>query len=136
MPIIVNLEQLEYATYKSNKDCFEKCGFSIEDFGENSIIIREVPFEFKDCDVKSLILEIISNIDNFGSGTLDEVKYNLIATKACKSAVKANCQLNMDEIKILLSKLMELENPFTCPHGRPIIIKFSLVEIEKMFKRV
>ena len=136
LPIIVNLEQLEYATYKSNKDCFEKCGFSIEDFGENSIIIREVPFEFKDCDVKSLILEIISNIDNFGSGTLDEVKYNLIATKACKSAVKANCQLNMDEIKILLSKLMELENPFTCPHGRPIIIKFSLVEIEKMFKRV
>lgn len=136
LPIIVNLEQLEYATYKSNKDCFEKCGFSIEDFGENSIIIREVPFEFKDCDVKSLILEIISNIDNFGSGTLDEVKYNLIATKACKSAVKANCQLNMDEIKILLSKLMKLENPFTCPHGRPIIIKFSLVEIEKMFKRV
>lgn len=136
LPIIVNLEQLEYATYKSNKDCFEKCGFSIEDFGENSIIIREVPFEFKDCDVKSLILEIISNIDNFGSGTLNEVKYNLIATKACKSAVKANCQLNTDEIKILLSKLMELENPFTCPHGRPIIIKFSLVEIEKMFKRV
>lgn len=136
LPIIINLEQLEYATYKSNKDCFEKCGFSIEDFGENSIVIREVPFEFKDCDVKSLILEIISNIDNFGTGTLDEVKYNLIATKACKSAVKANCQLNIDEIKILLSKLMELENPFTCPHGRPIIIKFSLVEIEKMFKRV
>ena len=136
IPIVINLEQLEYATYSSNRECFDKCGFSIEDFGENSIVIREVPFEFKDCDTKSLILDIIQNIENFGSGTLDEVKYDLIATKACKSAVKANCQLNDKEMKILVYKLMKLENPFTCPHGRPIIIKFSLSEIEKMFKRV
>ena len=136
MPIIINLDQIEYSTYKSNVKCFDKCGFSIEEFGDNSIIVREVPHEFKDCDAKSLILEIIQNIESFGSGTLDEVKYDLIATKACKSAVKANCKLNINEIKILLSKLMKLKNPFTCPHGRPIIIKFSLYEIEKMFKRV
>ena len=136
MPIIINLEQTEYSVYKSNVECFETCGFNIEDFGDNSIIVREVPHEFKDCDAKSLILDIIQNLENFGSGTLDEVKYDLIATKACKSAVKANCKLNINEIKILLSNLMKLKNPFTCPHGRPIIIKFSLYEIEKMFKRV
>lgn len=136
IPIVINLNQLEYSTYKNNEHCFEKCGFSIEDFGENSLVIREVPFEFMNCNIKNLVLEIIENIENFGFGTLDEVKYDLIASKACKSAVKANCQLNMKEIKILVSKLMKLENPFTCPHGRPIIIKFSLNEIEKMFKRV
>ncbi len=135
IPIVVNLNELSYSTFESNRDCFEKCGFSVEPFGDNSIIVREVPFEFKDCDTKSLILEIIQNIDNFGSGTLDEVKYDLIATKACKSAVKANCKLNNEEIKILIKRLMKLENPFTCPHGRPIIIKFSLQEVEKMFKR-
>lgn len=136
MPIVLNLDQSEYTTYESNKECFEKCGFGIEDFGENSIVIREVPSEFKECDLKNLILEIIQNIDNFGSGTLEEVRYDFIATKACKSAVKANCKLSTEEIRILLSKLMKLHNPFTCPHGRPIIIKFSLYEIEKMFKRV
>ncbi len=136
IPIVLNLDQSEYITYENNKECFEKCGFQIEEFGENSIVIREVPSEFKECDLKNLILEIIQNIDDYGSGTLEEVKYDFIATKACKSAVKANCKLNTEEIRILLSKLMKLDNPFTCPHGRPIIIKFSLYEIEKMFKRV
>lgn len=136
MPIVIQLNEFSYATYESNKSCFESCGFTIESFGDNSIVIREVPFEFRNCDTKSLILEIIQNIDNFGSGTLDEVKYDFIATKACKSAVKANCTLSNEELKILVSKLMKLDNPFTCPHGRPIIIKFSLYEIEKMFKRV
>lgn len=136
VPIVLNLNQLEYTTYKNNKKCFDECGFYIEKFGENSIVIREVPFEFRNCNIKDLILEIIENIENFGSGTLDEVKYDLIATKACKNSVKANCQLNDTEIKILLSKLMKLKNPFTCPHGRPIIIKFSLNEVEKMFKRI
>lgn len=136
MPIIINLDQIEYSTYKNNTNCFEKCGFTIENFGDNSIVIREVPYEFKDCEIKSLILDIIQNIENFGSGTLEEVKYDLIATKSCKSAVKANCKLNSTEIKLLVSKLLKLENPFTCPHGRPIIIKFSLYEVEKMFKRV
>ncbi len=136
IPVIVELDDLEYTLFKSNVQHFMKCGFSIEEFGDTSIVVREVPFEFKDCDVKSLILDIIQNIENFGNGALDEVKYDLIATKSCRSAVKANCKLNMSEIKILLSRLMKLENPFTCPHGRPIIIKFSLNDIEKMFKRV
>lgn len=135
IPSIIHLNEFSYSVYENNKHYFENCGFTIETFGENSIIVREVPFEFKDCDAKSLILDIIQNIDNFGSGTLAEVKYDLIAKKACKSAIKANCKLNDEDIKVLISKLMKLENPFTCPHGRPIIIKFSLNEIEKMFKR-
>ncbi len=136
IPIVLELGQLEYAVYENNKNCFWNCGFTIENFGDNSIVIREVPSEFKNCDLKDLILDIIQNIDNFGSGSLEEVKYDFIASKSCKSAVKANCKLNTEEIKILISKLMKLDNPFTCPHGRPIIIKFSLYEIEKMFKRV
>lgn len=136
IPIVLELEQSEYAIYESNKNCFWNCGFTIEEFGENSIVIREVPSEFKNCDLKKLVLDIIQNIDNFGSGSIEEVKYDFIASKSCKSAVKANCKLTTEEIKILLSKLMKLDNPFTCPHGRPIIIKFSLYEIEKMFKRV
>ena len=136
MPIIIDFDQVEYETYRDNIECFEKCGFCIENFEKTSIIVREVPFEFKDCNIKSLIVEIIKNIENFGTGTLDEVKYDLIATKSCKSAVKANCKLNINEINILMDKLMKLDNPFTCPHGRPIIINFSLREVEKMFKRV
>ena len=89
IPSIVHLNELSYSTYQNNKHYFDNCGFTIETFGDNSIIIREVPFEFRDCDAKSLILDIIQNIDNFGSGTLAEVKYDLIATKACKNAIKS-----------------------------------------------
>jgi DNA mismatch repair protein MutL len=71
-----------------------------------------------------------------GSGETVEVKYDRIATAACKSAVKANNKLSMLEMNSLINELRFIENPFTCPHGRPTIIKITLNELEKRFKRI
>ncbi len=79
---------------------------------------------------------MIDNIKSMGSGLAIDVKYDKIASIACKAAVKANDKLSDVEILSLLEELRYIDEPFTCPHGRPTIIKYSLKEIEKSFKRI
>ncbi len=86
--------------------------------------------------VDELELTVIDNLKNMGSGKTVEVKYNRIASMACKAAVKANNQLSEPEMNKLISDLRYIEEPFTCPHGRPTIIKMTLNELEKRFKRI
>ena len=71
-----------------------------------------------------------------GSGKTTEVKYNKIATLACKAAVKANDYLTDEEMKKLINDLRYIEDPFHCPHGRPVIIKFSNYDLDKKFRRI
>ena len=79
---------------------------------------------------------IIDNLKNLGSGKTVEVKLNKIATMACKAAVKANDYLTQLEMEKLISDLRYIDNPFNCPHGRPIIIKFTEYELDKKFRRI
>jgi DNA mismatch repair protein MutL len=87
-------------------------------------------------NIKNLFIDILDNLKNLGSGKTWEVKYNLIATKACKAAIKAHNSLSHIEMEDLVEKLRFIEDPFNCPHGRPTIIKFSLTDLEKKFKRI
>jgi DNA mismatch repair protein MutL len=87
-------------------------------------------------DVLNLFMNIIDNLKNMGSGSTIEVKYNKIASMSCRAAVKAHDKLSEEEMKHLINDLRNIEDPFTCPHGRPTIIKFSLNELEKKFKRI
>ena len=100
-------------------------------FGDNTISIREVPMFLGKPDVKFLFYEILDNLKKLGSGETTEVKYNKIASLACKAAVKANDKLSMMEMEKLMEDLRYIEDPFTCPHGRPTIIKITLNELEK-----
>lgn len=135
-PVILELASEDFSTYSENIEIFNRTGFKIEVFGENTISIREVPIILGESKVKKLFIEIIDNIKAMGSGETTEIKYLKIATLACKSAVKANNKLSMIEMDSLINQLRFINDPFTCPHGRPTIIKITLNELEKRFKRI
>lgn len=135
-PVILELSAEEFIYYVENKDVFANSGFVIEDFGNNTITIREVPYVLGKLDIKNLFLSIIDNLKSLGSVKTIDLKYDSIARLACKSAIKANHSLSDLEIKALIEQLRFLQDPFNCPHGRPTIIKIGLNELEKRFKRI
>ena len=136
IPCIIDLSLDDYECYKENIDVFTNSGFVIEEFGGNTIALKEVPYFLGKLDAKNFLLSIIDNLKNLGSGKTVEVKLNKIATMACKAAVKANDYLTQIEMEKLISDLRYIDNPFNCPHGRPIIIKFTEYELDKKFRRI
>lgn len=136
IPCIIDLSLDDYECYKENIDVFNNSGFVIEEFGGNTVSLKEVPYFLGKLDAKNFLLSIIDNLKNLGSGKTVEVKLNKIATMACKAAVKANDYLTQIEMEKLISDLRYIDNPFNCPHGRPIIIKFTNYELDKKFRRI
>lgn len=135
-PAVIELTHEDYIYYVENSTVFSEAGFTIDFFGHNTISIREVPLLLKNQGIKELFLEILDNIKNMGSGKTLEVKYNAIASLACKAAIKANHALSKLEIISLIEELRYIEEPFNCPHGRPTIITMELKDMEKKFKRI
>ncbi|PJI10147.1 MULTISPECIES: DNA mismatch repair endonuclease MutL [Clostridium] len=135
-PAVVELIPEDFIYYDENKEVFEKAGFTIELFGENTVAIKEVPLFLGKPHVKDLFLEIIDNLKNMGKGETVDVKYRSIATAACKAAVKAYHELTMEEMKALIDDLRFADDPFNCPHGRPTIVKLTVTDFEKKFKRI
>lgn len=135
VPIKVELAVDEFILLNKNKDIFENLGFISEDFGINTILIREHPVWLKEEYLKSAIdkiIEIIIKEESFDKAKfIEKIAINL----ACKMSVKANDHMTQENMQDLVDRLLNTKNPFTCPHGRPTIIKYSRYEIEKMFKR-
>lgn len=136
VPTIIHLTHEEYGIYKENEELFKASGFIAEDFGDNDVLVREVPLFLGKPQVEDLFQQIIDNIRSMGSGLTVDVKYNKIASLACKAAVKAHDKLSDMEIEGLINELRFIEDPFNCPHGRPTILKYKLKDIEKSFKRI
>ncbi|MBX4265399.1 DNA mismatch repair endonuclease MutL [Clostridium estertheticum] len=136
VPTVIELSVDDYAYYSENVVVFNNTGFNIIEFGENTISIKEVPIILGKPDIKNLFNEILDNLKNMGSGETIQIKYTRIATLACKAAVKANNMLSDLEMSKLINDLRYIDEPFTCPHGRPTIIKITLNELEKKFKRI
>ena len=135
LPDIITLSHKEMEIAKDNMDMFEKAGFSLEEFGENTIKLTGVPTVCIDIDNKELFLETLDEINAIARTAKQEKEEKFIATVACKAAVKANMVLDKAEVENLMDKLLELPNPFTCPHGRPTAIKMSKYDIERKFAR-
>ncbi|EOU1682176.1 DNA mismatch repair endonuclease MutL [Clostridium perfringens] len=136
IPLVVTLPTEDYLYYDENKEIFEKAGFKISDFGDNSIRIEEVPYFLDKLNPTELITSMINNLKKMGTGETVEVKYNKIASMSCRAAVKANDVLSILEMENLLEDLRYINDPFHCPHGRPTIIKFTSYELDKKFKRI
>ena len=134
--MVLELSIDDYECYTENKNLFEESGFIIDEFGDNTISLKEVPYFLGKLDSKKLFLDMIDNLKNMGSGKTVEVKINKIASMACRAAVKANDYLTEIEMKELIEQLRYIEDPFHCPHGRPIIIKMTNYELDKKFKRI
>ena len=135
LPDVITLTHKEMDIAKENMQMFEKAGFSLEEFGENTIKLTGVPTVCVDLDTKELFLETLDEINTVARTAKQEKEEKFIATVACKAAVKANMALDEQEVDSLMDKLLELPNPFTCPHGRPTAIKMSQYDIERKFAR-
>ena len=135
LPDVLELSKKDMKAVLDNIEMFKSAGFELEEFGENTIRLVGVPDICYDMDTKELFMDLIDGIDINNKTTAEEVENRFLATVACKAAVKANMKLSHEEIKTLFDELLTLENPFTCPHGRPTAIRLTRDEIEKKFKR-
>lgn len=135
LPDIITLTHKEMDILSENIDMFRKAGFTLEEFGENTIKLTGVPNVCIDIDTKELFLETLDEINTVARTAKQEIEEKFIATVACKAAVKANMALTKEEVDSLMEKLLKLPNPFTCPHGRPTAIRMSKTDIEKKFSR-
>jgi len=135
LPDIITLTHKEMDILKENWQMFEKSGFTLEEFGENTIKLTGTPSVCLELDTKELFLETLDEINTVARTAKQEIEEKFIATIACKAAVKANMVLAKEEVESLMDKLLLLPNPFTCPHGRPTVIKMSKIDIEKKFSR-
>ena len=135
LPDIITLTHKEMEIARDNMKMFRKAGFMLEEFGENTIKLTGVPEMCLDLETKEMFLETLDEINSVSRTAKQEVEERFIATVACKAAVKANMALTKEEVDSLMDKLLELPNPFTCPHGRPTAIKMSKYDIERKFAR-
>lgn len=135
-PIAVNLTESEKQLVEENRALLESFGYEIEELGPKSCALRAVPFVFDSPSGASFFLDIIDTLRGKGLNSLYETKLDALATMSCKAAVKGNNKLSFIEAKALIEQMLELENPFNCPHGRPTVIEMSKYELEKKFKRI
>jgi len=136
VPSIIDLSIDDYSYFEENKDIFGNAGFLLEEFGGDSLSLKEVPYFLGKLNPKKLFLDILDNLKNLGNGKTTEVKHNTIASKACKAAIKGNDRLEINEMVKLVEDLRYIDDPFHCPHGRPVIIKFTSTDIDKKFRRI
>ena len=135
LPDIITLSHKEKEIVNENTQIFKKAGFIFEEFGDNTIRLIGVPSLCMELDTKELFLQLLDEIDTVAITATQEKEDKFISTVACKAAVKANMNLNKEEVDNLMKKLLKLPNPFTCPHGRPTAIKMTRYEIERKFSR-
>ena len=135
LPDVITLNNRDMGIYRDNKEMFEKAGFIIEEFGEDTVKIVGVPSFCLNFNNREIFLETLDGINTVARTAKQEVEDKFLATIACKAAVKAHMALSKEEVDSLMSQLLKLPNPFSCPHGRPTVIKMTKNDIEKKFSR-
>jgi len=136
-PILIKLQANEQSFLEENRSHFERLGYAFDSFGDDEYAISAVPGNLFSIAKKELLLELIDQLSDQGVGKLNAESIDAkIASMSCKAAVKGNYRLKEVEVEALISDLLELENPYFCPHGRPTLIRFSKQELEKKFKRI
>ena len=135
-PIIISLNLEEQEKMKKYQNIFETLGFEIESFGGREYSIRAVPQNLFGMTEQGFFIEVLDHLEEDPSSKTLDVLSDRMATMACKAAVKGNQKLSLRETEALIDELLQLENPYNCPHGRPTIISMTKYELEKKFKRI
>ncbi len=135
-PIAVNLSEGEKVIVEENMELLESFGFEIEEFGARTYAIRAVPYVFNSPSNVSFFMDIVDTLADKNLKSIYDTKEDAIAMMSCKAAVKGNDRLSYSEAQELIQRLLSLQDPFTCPHGRPTIIEMTKYELEKKFKRI
>lgn len=135
-PFVFTLSASEEQLVQEYGEFLKNAGFELEPFGGSEYAVYAMPMELYRIDSQRLLGEIIDGLSQMHGSREADAVYERIATCSCKGAIKGNQQISRKEMEALLEQLMGLENPYTCPHGRPVIIKMTRYELEKKFKRV
>jgi len=131
IPEVINLTHKEFEFVKDNLELFQNIGFELEQFGENTVKVSGFPdIEYrKKINNREMFLDILDEMTGNAKSNFKTVEERFLATVACKAAVKAGMDLTAEEVDSLIQRLLKLQNPYTCPHGRPTTVKFKKNEI-------
>ncbi len=135
-PIILSLNIRERDAMLHNMKYLEEAGFEFEEFGGKEYAVRAVPGDLYNLVHYDILIEIIDGLTEEGYNNTPEIILDKIASMSCKAAVKGSHKLSVEEARALIEQLLTLENPYNCPHGRPVIISMSKYEVERKFKRI
>ena len=135
-PIILTLGSREQVMLQQNLRYFTDIGFEIEPFGGREFAVRGVPDNLFSIAKKDLLMEMIDGLSEDGMAGNPDMIYEKVASMSCKAAVKGNHHMSAAEADRLIDQLLELDNPYACPHGRPTIVSMTKYELEKKFKRI
>ena len=135
-PAIVTLTADEITFLNDNMEFFENLGYTIESFGGREYKLSSVPANLFGIDGRELFLEFIGELSENNKNSTITAFIAKLSTMACKAAIKGNTEISFKEADVLIDQLLKLENPYTCPHGRPTLISMTEAELEKKFKRI
>ena len=135
-PAVLTFSMAEEQRLTEYQDAFTSIGFEIEPFGEQTYAVRAIPADLYGLDPKELFVSLMDEDLPGGKKAAPRMVAEKVASMSCKAAVKGNQKLSLSEVEQLLDELLTLENPYFCPHGRPVIISMSRYELDRKFKRI
>jgi len=135
IPVFMDCDATEVNLIAEYQDTFYKLGFSLNLVGPNTMSISELPSDIPLAEAETSIRQILEFIQNMHDPTAQELRHNCLQIAACRAAIKAGESLNMRQMQALINELCNTKLPYTCPHGRPAMIRFSPNDLDKMFKR-
>ena len=135
-PIILTLSMNEELLLNKYMDYFNNLGFEIENFGGREYAVRGVPANLFSIAKRELLIEMIDGLSDEAAVRNPDIIYEKVASMSCKAAVKGHMSMSAMEANELIDQLLHLDNPYNCPHGRPVIISMTKYELEKKFKRI
>lgn len=135
-PAVVTLSATEIEFLHENMEMFEALGYQIENFGGREFKLNAVPDNLFGLDGRELFIDFIADASSSAKKVTIDTFIHKLSTMACKAAIKGNTEISFKEADALIDQLLKLENPYTCPHGRPTVISMTEAEIEKKFKRI
>jgi len=137
MPIVVQLTPGQQAVFSEISDELQRNGFEVELFGSRTVVVKAVPAGIESCDVEAMLGELLVAFERETQAlNLEAVRHRIAASIACHAAIKVNMPLEQNKMEWLLQELAKTECPMSCPHGRPVVLRYSVKEIQKAFKRI
>jgi DNA mismatch repair protein MutL len=137
MPMVVQLTPGQQAVFAEISDELQRNGFEVELFGSRTVVVKAVPAGVESCDVEQMLSELLVEFEREQQAmNLDAIRHRIAASIACHAAIKVNMPLEQNKMEWLLKELAQTECPMSCPHGRPVVLRYSVKDIQRAFKRV
>jgi DNA mismatch repair protein MutL len=137
MPLIVELTPGQQAVFTEISEELRRNGFDVELFGTRTVAVKTSPAGVQPAEVEKMLLELLDQFQQEEQAlNLEKIRARIAASIACHAAIKINMPLEQNKMEWLLQELAKTECPMTCPHGRPVVLRYSVKEIQKAFKRI